>query len=733
VTDGPQDGEGTTILERLRRRKVVQWGIAYAAGAWGFLQGLAYVSELLQWPAQLQKLTGLALLIGLPLVLVIAWYHGDRGERRVTRTELAILTLLFLLGGGLFWRYQHTTDSPTPTAATGSVKSGAPAAAVAGPSIAVLPFENRSSRTDDAFFVDGIHDDILTQLSKISALKVISRTSVEQFRDTKLPIKNIAEQLGVKSILEGGVQRAGERVRINVQLIDASTDAHLWAEAYDRELTAAEIFAIQSEVAEAIAGALKAALTQGEKARVDTIPTQNLQAWEAYQLGKQRLAKRTSDSLAGAERFFRKATDLDPEFALAYAGLADTLRLQIEYSGKPVENTLVEADRAISRALDLDEDLAEAWTSKGGIALSREQWAESEKMLRRAIELNPNYATAHHWLSLVLRGGDRPEDEIKHAERAAELDPLSVIVRTNFCNSLEAAQRYDEAAACLGRAIEIDPASPLAYRSLANLDAYARNRFADAVTLGEHAAALDAGNPDSYVSLLAFHLDMGDVPRARQLAATLVERWPDSFYSNIAAAVTEHLFGSGTVAGRYASKVLTELPQNAFALRILRDADLSRGDTKTARARYARAFPEFFEQTSPRMDETNFNAAVDLSLVLQKSGELERATRLLEASERVIRRLPRLGEIGYGVADVQSHALRADKDRAIAALREAERAGWRGVLWRYYRDIDPSLTSIRDEPEFKAVFADIERDMARQRAELAARRKDSPLDLAGAD
>ena len=174
-------------------------------------------------PGKSSKLAILALLIGLPVVLVLAWYHGDRGEQRVSRTELAILTLLFLLGGGIFWRYQRTTEArrqprprppPRPTSAATT--------ADARPSIAVLPFENRSAKQDDAFFVDGIHDDILTQLSKVSALKVISRTSVEQFRDTKLPNKDIAEQLGVKSILEGGVQRAGDRVRINVQLIDAA-------------------------------------------------------------------------------------------------------------------------------------------------------------------------------------------------------------------------------------------------------------------------------------------------------------------------------------------------------------------------------------------------------------------------------------------------------------------------------------------------------------------------------
>ena len=159
-----------------------------------------------------------------------------------------------------------------------------------GHPIAVLPFENRSREADDAFFVDGIHDDILTQLSKVSALRVISRTSVEQFRDTKLPMKAIADQLGVSKILEGGVQRAGDRVRITVQLIDAATDAHVWAESYDRELTAANIFAIQSELPRAIADALEATLTPAERARVDAVPTQSLEAWEAYQLGKQRMA-----------------------------------------------------------------------------------------------------------------------------------------------------------------------------------------------------------------------------------------------------------------------------------------------------------------------------------------------------------------------------------------------------------------------------------------------------------
>ena len=225
------------------------WSTAPLRG--GSCRGSEYVSESFHWPEQLRQIALLVLLIGLPIALVLAYYHGDRGQQRITTPEFAILTLLLLLGGGAFWYYQRASESGKTAAPTASEVPPDPSRGLkdARPSVAVLPFENRSRLEDDAFFVDGIHDDILTQLSKVSALRVISRTSVEQFRETKLSMKAIANQLGVTRILEGGVQRAGDRVRINVQLIDAATDAHLWADQYDRELTAANIFAIQSEVA----------------------------------------------------------------------------------------------------------------------------------------------------------------------------------------------------------------------------------------------------------------------------------------------------------------------------------------------------------------------------------------------------------------------------------------------------------------------------------------------------
>jgi TolB-like protein/Tfp pilus assembly protein PilF len=733
VTDPATDSPVESAWTKLRRRKVVQWGVAYAAGSWGFLQGVQFLAETFEWSGRVLKLSTLAFALGLPVVLVLAWYHGDRGEQRVRGTELAIVTLLFLIGGGLFWRY-HSASEPQ-LATTSPATSSEPAATIADsrPSIAVLPFDNRSKLEDDVFFVDGIYDDILTQLSKVSGMRVISRTSVEQFRGTKLPIKNIAEQLGVAQVLEGGVQRAGDRVRVTVQLIDANTDAHLWAENYDRELTAANIFAIQSEVATAIAAALKATLTADEKMRLNAIPTQNLEAWEAYQIGKQRMAKRTSAALADAGSFFREAIDLDPEFALAHVGLGDSLRLQTEYSGAPLESALSQAEHEVEVALDLEPNLAEAWASSGGLAYSKARFDRAEDSLRRAIELNPNYAAARHWYSLVLNETGQRDESLVQIQRAAQLDPLSMVINVTLGDSLMQVGRFEEAAARYRKAMQVDPESPSPYIGLGTLNAYARNRFVAAVPLADRALALDADSPLASAVLGMLRLDMDDAPEATRLISAATSRWPDEFYANAYAAALYGALGDVAAAERHARRALAAWPRDYRSVAILGSSDIRKGDAKAARARYASIYPELQSATNPKVDASNYQAAIDLAVLLQKTGELDRATELLNGSEQAILSISRLGfagyYAGYGIADVRIHALRGDTAKSLAALREAEIAGWRGPAWRYYRDFDPALTSIRDEPEFNAVFADIERDMARQRAELAARPKDAPLEL----
>jgi TolB-like protein/Tfp pilus assembly protein PilF len=741
VTDAPTEREEEGAWAKLRRRKVVQWGVAYAAGAWVLLQVFGFAADAFEWPAITKRLAILALVLGLPIALVLAWYHGDRGDQRVTRAELAMLTLLLLLGGGALWLYgQRNGQVPAATAPPTSLTAAQGSSTTSAderPSIAVLPFENRSRLDDDVFFVDGIHDDILTQLSKVGALKVISRTSVEKFRDTQLSTKEIAEQLGVRSILEGGVQRAGDRVRINVQLIDAASDAHLWAESYDRELTAANIFAIQSEVAAAIAGALKATLTAGEKARINAVPTQNLEAWENYQLGRQRLAKRTGAGFAEAEQYFQKAIELDRNFALAYCGLADALALRVDYADAPPAATLGRAQAAVDAALKLDPGLADAWVSVGYIESSRGgDVVRQAEVLRRAVELDPNHAMARKGYGLALMGLGRFEEGAAQLEQAARLDPLSAIVQVNLGNALEAQGRFHDAASRYRKAIEIDPLMPAPYTYLAALNANALDDFVTAVPLAEKAVTLDPDNPFSAMLLAWLYLALGEDASFDRELRRAQERWPDNALVNVSLAWRDLRGIDRNGAERYARRALEANPREGGAW-VLGVIDYREGRYAESVARYRKVYPELFS-VAPRIDASNFTVAIDVVPALQRLGKTDEALALLAGSEKVMARLPLLpllGAGGFGRApnDARALALRGRRQEALTALRAAERAGWRGAFWRIRRDFDPAFDSIRDDPEFKAIFADIERDMARQRAELAKRPKDAPLDLGAAD
>jgi tetratricopeptide (TPR) repeat protein len=455
------------------------------------------------------------------------------------------------------------------------------------------------------------------------------------------------------------------------------------------------------------------------------VPTQNLEAWEAYQLGKQRMAKRNTADLADAERFLRKAIDLDPQFALAWVGLADTLGMQSYYGSRSLETARSEAEKAVNRALELDPTLAEAWASAAGVEQNLER---AEQMYRRAIALNPNYAPAHHWLSGTLRELGRRGEALTEEERAVALDPLSAIVNNGLGVTRMNIGRFSEALVAFRKAIEIDPTLAIAYLNVADLQGFGLGRLDTALPWYHKAASLDPGSPLILASLSGAYWTIGDDAEARRWLGRTLALGDGTAFSNFQAAVLYIERGDINSARRHAQRA-SELDQ--WTMFLIRDQDIRSGDYAAARARYAKAFPGLFAEVLPTFNEHDALAAIDLALVLQHTSEGDRARRLLDQSEAFIRTYPRLGPFGYGISDVAIHALRGEKPAALAKLREAERAGWL-LYWRYYRDFDPNLASIRNEPEFKAIFADIERDMAQQRAALAARPKDAPLDLAAA-
>jgi eukaryotic-like serine/threonine-protein kinase len=330
--------------------------------------------------------------------------------------------------------------------------------------IAVLPFENLGGDKANAYFADGIQDEILTRLSKIANLKVISHTSTQHYKGAPRNLPEIARQLGVAHILEGSVQKSGDTVRVNVQLIKAASDSHLWAETFDRKLT--DIFAVESEVAKAIADQLRAKLTGQEEQVIAAKPTDNVEAYDLYLRGQYFWNKRTSEGFERSINYFQQAIEKDPRFARAYAALADSYVLSSGYNSSVTpKEVMPKAHEAAARALELDEGLAEAHTALAVIAQDYDwDWKAAEIEYRRALELNPNYATAHHWYGEYLALQGRFDEAFREMERARQLDPLSLIIGSDNCVILYYARQYDRSIAQCQSVLQMEPAFPRAHQ-----------------------------------------------------------------------------------------------------------------------------------------------------------------------------------------------------------------------------------------------------------------------------
>jgi TolB-like protein/Tfp pilus assembly protein PilF/class 3 adenylate cyclase len=333
-------------------------------------------------------------------------------------------------------------------------------------SIAVLPFENLSHDPDNAYFAEGMQDEILARLSKIADLKVISRTSTQKYKSAPDNLREIARQLGVANILEGSVQKSGDAVRVNVQLINALNEAHLWGDIYDRKLT--DIFAVESEIAKTIADTLQAKLTGAERQLIAAQPTSDTTAYELYLKGRLLWSKRGGENLRQAIGFYEQAIARDPKYALAYAAMAEAYVLLPFYAGTAQGEVFPKAKTAALKALQLDDKLAEAHTALAFLLCMDDlDMAGSISEFQRAIALNPNYATAHHWYGFgPLLALGRFEDAIAEGKRAIELDPLSPIINAALGQTLSIARRYDEAIAQLRKTLEIDPTFYYAHYSL---------------------------------------------------------------------------------------------------------------------------------------------------------------------------------------------------------------------------------------------------------------------------
>src|SRR5438034_1657204 len=452
----------TNFFAELKRRNVYIVALPYAVVASLFIHAASIFLPAFNAPQWAIQIVILILVVGFPIALVFSWAfeitpEGIKRESEVQADEsithhtgrkiVALTIVLAVIATGLLI-FQFVRARSTSSLSTN-------ASSITNKSIAVLPFDNLSGDPQNAYFGEGVQDEILTRLAKVADLKVISRTSTQRFKSAPADLREIAKQLGVTHILEGSVQKAGDSVRVNVQLINALTGVHLWADTYDRKLT--DIFAIESEIAKNVTENLKARLNDRAEEVLAARPTENPEAHELYLKGRYFWNRRSTASLRKAGDYFQKAIDLDPKYALAYAGLGDVHSLVPVYAGTAPQDDVPKALADARKAVELDDKLAESHTSLGNALVSSVQLKAAEAEFRRALELNPNYATAHQWLAECLCGQGRFSESLAENERAHELDPLSLIINASYASSLAGAGRYEEAVQQARKTLDLDP------------------------------------------------------------------------------------------------------------------------------------------------------------------------------------------------------------------------------------------------------------------------------------
>jgi len=423
--------------------------------------------------------------------------------------------------------------------------------------IAVLPFANISPDSKDEYFADGMTEELISTISNMSELSVISRTSVMGYKGKNKRIREIGQELEVGSVLEGSVRKAGNRMRVTVQLISVESDKHLWAQSYDRELD--DVFAVQSDIAKRVAEALRIRILPQEEKRIEKKPTKDIEAYAFYLKGRHQWNKRSDEGLRSAIELFQKAIAIDPGYALAYSGIADSYAVLAINGHIPKTEGLPKAKEYANNALEIDDTLAEAHVS---LAMALEahdwDWAGSEKEFKRAIEINPSYATAHHWYALLLQLLGRFDEALKEIHRARELDPLSMVINSAMLWVYSTSGQYDKAIEHGRRWLEMEPNSGFAHLHLASI--YSRKKMYAEAIREAHAAAADSGVPYwVYMEDLEYYCARsGDIQEAQKMFTEMLERSKSQYVSPTYFALHYVALGDETRMFEYLQRAYEE-------------------------------------------------------------------------------------------------------------------------------------------------------------------------------
>ncbi len=711
------------FFREIKRRGVYQTIAIYVVGAWVVLQVADLAFESWGLPdAALQSVWMLALVL-FPLALVIGWRYditttgivrtpGSEGiaPSRLSTSDYAVIGTIGVATVAAILVFannldQYSRSSPTPPRQLDSQ------------SIAVLPFRSLGDVEQTGYFSDGVHDDLLTTLANISNLKVISRTSVLQYRDTEKNLRQIGEELGAANILEGGVQHVGGQVRINVQLINAETDEHIWAEKYDRAMTVGNLFAIQSEIAETIAQALTVTLSAQERTRIRSDRTDNLQAFEAFNRGKQNFVRQTFESLRTAESNFREAVELDPDYLLARVLLARTCYRLVATGAEPLEYMLHNGRQHIDHAIKIDPNDGHALAVLA-IYDSAAGASNVDDLFLRALAQNPNNVDVLDIYATHLRRQGLNREALQFIDRALEFDPLSTALWHDLGRAKVALGQFEDANIAFERIAQIDPRNPYASHGAA-LATILGGQFANAVYWGEINARSDVDDYENTSTLAQIYMSLGDFGAARRVIDSSLALGPMEPYPLSVEAVylTMHEQRDAAVdiaRTALANELADRWGSERVFLRTMRDEALATGRYDEALGWYRRQRPEFFED-DPLIIAPTVQRAADLGKLLQAAGEDDRARTVLEAviadyDDEYVR-----GAANYpmGIAKAEALALLGRNDDAIAELQRVVADGWR-ALWQWDTRFNRNFDGLRADPRFEEIQNLIRKDLAEQ-------------------
>lgn len=589
--------------------------------------------------------------------------------------------------------------------------------------IVVLPFTWLGEPgADGNALAFALEDDLLTLLTRIDGLRVIARTTLSNIEGSDA--KTLAA-INAGKVVEGSVRRDNNRLRVNVRLIDTISGDYLWSQPYDRELSANNLFALQTDIVTSIATRMQLVLSQADIVRLSTVPTDNLAAWEAFELGKRRMYERNVEATEKAIAKFRQATELDPQYAAAYAALADAIGKYIDQADLFSDRAMIRQVEAAARtAVSLDPELSEAHVALGFALALRRDFDAAHKAFRKGISLSPGSVNAYHQYGISLVAVGRMEEALEQTENALALDPLSAPI--NMANGLALAfiGRFDEAIDRHHKAIEINPRFTEAYSQLCNVYYHGVGELDKAMLNCAKVLELDPGSVFAAVRIMDMFHDFGDPEQTRRWSREVIRLAPPQRQWVALAALDDR---DGLIA--LIDEQLADPNRRLISERAAADHLFDRGRYDEARTVLEARFPEWFSNEPPDIVWRNDIDALRAAIAMEATGDADNAQRLFERILDYLSRGQRNGVQGYHFLDVRVLAHLGRTEEAIAAFRRAYQDKTRFRYSRFRDGFGVGVKALRDHPGFAAIAADFERDLGQQRQRVAELGKTGVLPL----